>query len=127
MLPRFVSAKDEDFHAKEIDGNFRGREPRETDCVFFRRYNHVHVAAQAAIDKALQFAFGITVMVSEALRQFDLGAEFAQAVLKTFRRGDATERADVGVVEAAERDLLPGVDVLKIERLVRALDDFSGA
>src|SRR6476620_281071 len=67
------------------------------------------------------------MVIGEALRQFDAGSEFAQAVLEAFRRRDSAKGTDIGVGQAAKGKLFPAVNVLQIERLVGALNDFGGA
>ena len=46
------------------------------------------IAAQAAIDETLQLRLAVAMMISETLRQLDPRAELAQALFKTFRRGN---------------------------------------
>src|SRR5437868_3458735 len=66
------------------------------------------------------------MMVRVALRQFKARPKFAQAILEAFRRGDSANGTDVGVAETFERNLFAGQNVLEMERLVGALDDFRG-
>src|SRR4051812_25256049 len=127
MFPAFVSAQDLDLDPEKTNRHIGFGEARKTDGIFFSRHNHLDIAPDTAVDEAVELRLGVAVMIGVALRQFDPRTQFPQTVLETFRRGDAANGADVGVAEALERKLLAGDHVLKMERLVGALDDLRRA
>jgi hypothetical protein len=53
------------------------------------------------------------MMIGEALRQLDPGAEFAQPVLEALRRRDSAKGTDVGIGQATEGKPFGGVNVLQ--------------
>src|SRR5437773_10688658 len=65
------------------------------------------------------------MMVDVLFRKIDMRAQRFESALKTFRHGNATERANECVAQALERQSFAGINVLKIEWLMGALDDLS--
>ena len=106
MLPALVSAQDHDLHPQKINRHLRFRQARETHGVFFRRHDHVKIAADAAIDETLQLRLAVAMVIGVALGQFDARSEFAQAILETFRRRDAAKGTDIGVAQALKAEVV---------------------
>ena len=78
MAPTFVAAQNFDFHAQKINRYFYFRflETRHAHRVFLGGDNHFQIPPEAALDEAVQFRFGITMVVDVSFRKIDAGAEF---------------------------------------------------
>ncbi|MCG3148560.1 MAG: hypothetical protein PCFJNLEI_02004 [Verrucomicrobiae bacterium] len=68
---------------------------------------------------------GVAVVVGVAFAVDDVGAEAAEAFFKTFGYGDAGEGGDVEVLENFQVMTFAGKDVLDVEGVVGAFDDFG--
>ncbi len=79
------------------------------------------------VDELLQFLVGEAMVVGEALGDFEIRTERGELFLEALRPRDAGDGADVFAVEERQRPPLVGVEILQIERPVRALDDLGGA
>ena len=79
-----------------------------------------------AVDGVEDFLLREPVMVGEALGINQFAAELDEALLKTFRLGDAAQRRDFFAGEQIESLAFAGEDVLEIKRLMHALDDGGG-
>ena len=118
------SINDANLHAEKINWNIAPIDFWESDGIFFGRQNRFGAAAKAAIDHVEDFLLGVPVMVGIAAPVDDVGAEVAEAILETFRCSNARERSHVEVLQRRERGLLAGKDILNVERLVGAFNNF---
>src|SRR5437868_14185273 len=96
MFPGLMPAQNFDFHPQEKDGNYSFYQQRKPDRVFLSGYHHLQVAADTSIDEALQFRFGVTVVIIVTLGDLDFSTVFAQAVLATVLRRDTATGSTAG-------------------------------
>src|SRR5439155_172040 len=119
----FGATENFDLDAHEVDGQIAPVEFRETDRVFLRGDNRVRLALFAAVDDVQHFLLAEPVMISEALGIDQFAGEFDQALLETFRLGNAAERGDFPALDPFQVVPLAGEYVFKVERVMHALDD----
>src|SRR5438093_13242581 len=65
-------------------------------------------------------------MIDVALGEIDMRPEFLQRGFEAFGRRDRAQRADEGVVQSGKWQLVARKNILKMERFMRAFDDFRG-
>jgi hypothetical protein len=123
----FLVAEDADLDAEEVNGDVGFLELRKADGVFLGGDDEIEIAVERGVDAGQDFFFGVAVMIGVSAGEFDLGAEFAEAVLEAFRDGDAGDGAHVFVFQKVEGFAFPGEEIFEVEGLVGALDDFGGA
>ena len=119
----FGPAEDFDFHAHEIDGQVAPVDFREAHGVLLSGDDGVRLAFFAAVDDVQHLLLAEPVMVGEAFGIDQLTAEFDEASFEALRLGDAAERGDLLLLEQFQVVALAGEDVLKIKRVMHALDD----
>ena len=120
-----VTADDVDLDPQEVDGQGAFAKAREPDGILFGGDDRAGAAGLAALEHLGDLALAEAVMIGVAARVDQFDAKFAQALLETFRLGDAGDHADAEVLQEGERDDIVGEDFLEMERLVRALDELG--
>jgi hypothetical protein len=125
VIEIFGSGNDANFHAQEVDGNVATVDLGKTDGILFGGENRLGAALEAAIDHIDDLLLRVAVVIRVSFAVDDVGAKSAQAVFETFGRGDAGDGRDIEVDEPLEIVAFAGKDVLQIQRMVSALDDFG--
>src|SRR5262249_54253534 len=83
--------------------------------------------ANAAIHKTSDLIFGEIMVIDVAEGEIDVRAEIFERTFKTLGHCDGADRADECAAQALEHHSFAGVNVLEIERAMRALDDLRRA
>ena len=80
----------------------------------------------AAIDGVENFLLGEAMVVGETFRVNQFAAEFDEALLETFRLGDAAQRRDFFPLQQFQALPFAGENVFEIKRVMNAFDDSGG-
>src|ERR1039458_8432886 len=111
------------FYPHEIDGQIAPVDFRKTDGVLLRGDDDFGLALFAAVDDVEDFLLGEAVVIGEALGIDQVGAQFDEALLEAFRLGDAAQGGDAFAFHEFQPPLFAGENILKVERVVNALDN----
>src|SRR5438132_7246214 len=64
------------------------------------------------------------MVIGEMARQFDFGSELSQTFFETFGRRNPAQRSDIKPLEIIQRQTLLLKNMLQVQRLMCALDNF---
>src|SRR5260221_9340175 len=117
------AAHDFYLHAHEIDRQVAPVYLREPHRVLLRRDNEFRLAFLAAVDRVQDFLLRETVMVGKPLGIHHRPAQRRQALLKTLRLRNPAQRRHLAPPYQIQPVPVPREHVLKIERMMDALDD----
>src|ERR1039457_3702615 len=116
---------DPDFNSQVVNGNIAAVNLGKADRVRFRGENGARASFEAAVDHIDNLLLRVAMVVCEAFGVNNLGTQAAQPVLEAFGHGDAGNGGDLKTLKPVQRMPLAREDVLEVERLVRAFDDFG--
>src|SRR6185503_2128288 len=123
ILEVFGAFKNFDFDTHEIDRQVAPIDFRKTHGVLLRGDDAERLALLAAVHHVEHFLLGKPVMIGKALGIHQLGPQLHKAALETFRLRNAAERRHFASLEQIEITPLTCKYILKIERMMNALDD----
>src|SRR5438552_10186103 len=118
----FCAAQDFNFHPHEEDGQIAPINFRKSDGVLLGGDDGSGLALLAAVDHVEDFLLRETVVVGKTLGIDQFSSLTHQAFFETLRLGDAAQRSYFATFDILQAELLAGGDVLKIKRMLDALD-----
>ena len=112
-----------DFDAEKENRNVSWGKRREADRVFLGGDQGEAAAGPRAGEGIFHLGDGEAVVVGKGALVDDFGAEFDQALQKTFRHGNPGDSANPKAAQVGKRSGFPGDHILEVQRVVGAGED----
>src|SRR5260221_5177272 len=125
VIKVLCAGDDANFHPQVVDGNIAAVNLWKSDRILFGGENRARTAFEAAVDHIDDRLLRVTMVVRIPFGVNDVGAQAAEPVLETFRDGDAGNGGDLETLQRLQRTAFARENILQVERLVGALDDFG--